>query len=64
MVHQRNLVLEAIDDLQATSLDMYASLRSIYFQKQAYRLAQLKVKDESKPNNDLLSPSTDTQVYG
>lgn len=64
IVHQRNLVLEAIDDLQATSLDMYASLRSIYFQKQEYRLSQLKKEDASSPSNELLTPSTDTHVFG
>lgn len=46
-IHYRNLVLEALDDLEATSLDTYASLKSIYFQKQAHRLTQLKRTDET-----------------
>lgn len=64
VVHQRNLVLEAIDDLEATSLDMYASLRSIYFQKQNYRLSKLKESDESKPANELYDSSTEKEIFG
>lgn len=64
VVHQRNLVLEAIDDLEATSLDMYASLRSIYFQKQSYRLNKLKESDVSKPANELYDSSTEKEIFG
>lgn len=63
VVHQRNLVLEAIDDLEATSLDMYASLRSVYFQKQNYRLNKLKQADESTSSNEMLNSSTEKEVF-
>lgn len=64
LVHQRNLVLEAVDDLEATSLDMYASLRSIYFQKQQYRLSKLKEADTSNSGNEILDAPTETQIFG
>lgn len=64
VVHQRNLVLEALDDLEATSLDMYASLRSIYFQKQDYRLKKLKAADESPSGNEMLESSTEKEIFG
>jgi phospholipid-binding lipoprotein MlaA len=64
LIHQRNLVLEALDDLEATSLDMYASLRSIYFQKQQYRLSKLKEADASSSGNEILDTPTDTQIFG
>ncbi|WP_052046033.1 MlaA family lipoprotein [Candidatus Paracaedibacter symbiosus] len=64
IVHQRNLVLEAIDDLEATSLDMYASLRSIYFQKQTYRLTKLKKVDEAKTNDEILDSPTEREIFG
>lgn len=64
LVHQRNLVLEALDDLEATSLDMYASLRSIYFQKQAYRLKKLQEDDDSTSGNEMLESSTDKEIFG
>lgn len=64
VVHQRNLVLEAIDDLDATSLDMYASLRSIYFQKQSYRLNKLKTADETLSENEIYNSQTETEIFG
>lgn len=64
IIHQRNLVLEAIDDLEATSLDMYASLRSIYFQKQNYRLSKLKEADEANSGSEILDTPIDTQIFG
>jgi phospholipid-binding lipoprotein MlaA len=47
VIHQRNLLLETLDDLEATSLDMYASLRSIYFQKQVYFLKKFNPVEEA-----------------
>lgn len=64
VVHQRNLVLEAIDDLEATSLDMYASLRSIYFQKQTYRLNKLREADESSSGNEILNAPPELEIFG
>ncbi len=64
LIHQRNLVLEALDDLEATSLDMYASLRSIYFQKQQYRLSKLKEAHTSNSGNEILDTPTNTQIFG
>ena len=64
VVHQRNLVLEAIDDLEATSLDMYASLRSVHFQKQTYQLTKLQEADESKSDNELLDAPKELEIFG
>ena len=64
VVHQRNLVLEAIDDLEATSLDMYASLRSIYFQKQTYRLNKLREADELGSGNEILNAPPEVEIFG
>ena len=44
-VHQRNLVLETVDDVVANSADPYATFRSAYFQNQDYRIKKLKKKD-------------------
>lgn len=41
-VHQRNLVLESVDDVVANSADPYATFRSAYFQYQSHRLEKLK----------------------
>lgn len=43
-VHQRNLVLESVDDVVDNSADPYATFRSAYFQSQAYRIKKLKEK--------------------
>lgn len=64
IIHQRNLVLESIDNLEATSLDMYASLRAIYFDKQKYRLDKLKENDESKANDEILDAPTTKEIFG
>ena len=44
LTHQRNEVLEAVDDVIANALDPYATFRSVYFQKQTARLKELKGK--------------------
>lgn len=41
VVRQREALIETIDDLVANSLDTYVTFRSIYFQKQAYRVTEL-----------------------
>lgn len=64
IIHQRNLVLEDIDKLEETSFDMYASLRSIYFQKQEYRLKKLRENDESKLGNEILDSTTTQEIFG
>lgn len=64
LTHQRNLVLEALDDLEATSLDVYASLRSIYFQKQQYRLSKLKEGNKVSSGNEILDAPASTQIFG
>ncbi len=43
-IHQRNLVLETVDDVVANSADPYATFRSAYFQNQDYRIKKLKNK--------------------
>lgn len=57
IVGHREKVLETIDNLRSGSLDMYATMRSIYFQKQAYMAEKLKssntletAKDGGKSN--------------
>lgn len=42
LTHQRNLVLEKVDELSDSALDLYAAVRSIYFQSQKHRLEKLK----------------------
>lgn len=42
IVSHREKVLETIDNLRNGSLDMYATMRSIYFQRQAYMAEKLK----------------------
>lgn len=41
-VHQRNLVLESVDDVVENAADPYATFRSAYFQYQTYRVKKLK----------------------
>lgn len=45
MVHQRNEVLEAVDEVEASSLDTYVTFRSLYFQLVEHRLKQLRAPD-------------------
>lgn len=47
-LHYRNQVLEAVDDIVDNSADPYATFRSIYFQKQDYRLKELKGQADQK----------------
>lgn len=42
MVSQREKVIDTIDNLRNSSLDMYVTMRSIYFQRQAYMAEKLK----------------------
>jgi phospholipid-binding lipoprotein MlaA len=42
VVHQRNIVLESVDDVVANAADPYATFRSAYFQYQAHRIKKLK----------------------
>jgi phospholipid-binding lipoprotein MlaA len=42
MVSHREKVIDAIDNLRNSSLDMYVTMRSIYFQRQAYMAEKLK----------------------
>lgn len=42
VVHERNLVLEKVDEVVDGSIDPYVTFRSIYFQSQAHRLKKLK----------------------
>ena len=41
-IHYRNTLLEALDDIANNSADPYTTLRSIYLQKQDFRLRELK----------------------
>lgn len=57
MVSQREKVIDTIDNLRKSSLDMYVTMRSIYFQRQAYVAEKLKsvttpgaAKKEDKSN--------------
>ncbi len=57
MVSHREKVIETIDNLRNGSLDMYVTMRSIYFQRQAYMAEKLKSentpevsKEEDKAN--------------
>lgn len=57
IVSQREKVIETIDNLRSSSLDMYVTMRSIYFQRQAYMAEKLKsvntpevVEEEGKSN--------------
>lgn len=57
MVSHREKVIETIDNLRNGSLDMYVTMRSIYFQRQAYMAEKLKsantpdeAKEEGKSN--------------
>ncbi len=57
IVSRREKVIETIDNLRNGSLDMYVTMRSIYFQRQAYMAEKLKsantpevAKEEEKSN--------------
>jgi phospholipid-binding lipoprotein MlaA len=57
IVNRREKVLETIDNLRSDSLDFYVTMRSIYFQRQAYMAEKLKsanapgvAKEEVKSN--------------
>jgi phospholipid-binding lipoprotein MlaA len=57
IINRREKVIETIENLKKNSLDMYVTMRSIYFQRQAYRAEKLKsvnrpsvVKEEGKPS--------------
>lgn len=51
MVSHREKVIETIDNLRKGSLDMYVTMRSIYFQRQAYMAEKLKSKNTPEKNN-------------
>lgn len=58
MVNRREKLIETIENLRNGSLDMYVTMRSIYFQRQAYMAEKLKsantpkaAKEEQKSNN-------------
>lgn len=42
MINRREKLIETIDNLRNGSLDMYVTMRSIYFQRQAYMAEKLK----------------------
>lgn len=42
MVSHREKVIETLDNLKKGSLDMYVTMRSVYFQRQAYMAEKLK----------------------
>lgn len=44
-IHEREKYIEAIEELQKTSEDMYATLRSIYFQQQKKKIEKLRESD-------------------
>lgn len=48
MVHQRNEVLETVDDIVENSLDTYVTFRSLYFQLQEHRLKELRAPDKDE----------------
>lgn len=48
LIHERSLVLDTLDDLEETSVDMYATLRSIYAQRQNYIIEDLKARNEAR----------------
>jgi phospholipid-binding lipoprotein MlaA len=47
-IHQRNLVLESVDDVVDNAADPYATFRSAYFQYQSHRLKKLKERRAAK----------------
>jgi phospholipid-binding lipoprotein MlaA len=58
IVSRREKLIETIDNLRNGSLDMYATMRSIYFQRQAYMAEKLKsantpeaAKEEKESNS-------------
>lgn len=57
IISHREKVIEAIENIKNSSLDTYVTMRSIYFQRQAYRAEKLKsvntparTKEEGKPS--------------
>lgn len=48
IVRNREKVIETIDNLRKGSLDMYVTMRSIYFQRQAYMAEKLKSANASE----------------
>lgn len=57
MINRRSKLIETIDNLRNGSLDFYVTMRSIYFQRQAYMAESLKpknlpeeAKEEGKPH--------------
>lgn len=57
MINRREKVIETIDNLRSGSLDMYVTMRSIYFQRQAFMAEKIKSsntpevsKEEDKSN--------------
>jgi len=58
MVSHREKLIETIDNLRKGSLDMYVTMRSIYFQRQAYMAEKLKSKNAPEKNNKGGRPNT------
>lgn len=52
MVSHREKVIETIDNLRNGSLDMYVTMRSIYFQRQAYMAEKLKSENTPKVSKE------------
>ena len=58
MVNRREKLIETIDNLKKGSPDLYVTMRSIYFQRQAYMAEKLKSKNIPEAAKEEGKPST------
>ena len=57
IVSNREKVIETIDNLRNGSLDFYVTMRSVYFQRQAYIAEKLKAPNKNKSANEEVKSS-------